>query len=214
MSFIQKRLTRPAAMLSAIAATLCLLSSPVPAATPPEGKDPTPVPLVSEPSDVKQMPRNPQDVQAAASWLPIRNYYTRRCLAIQAANTAPAQPVFQYNCLNYYDQKWALEPVGAYGDYRYRIKNLYNGKCLSVQEANPDPSKPAFGYACHDVDDQLWEVTDWGTSSGVYLYSTLKNSAFREMCLAVQASNDTNGAPAFVTTCNWAYNDQKWEIRG
>jgi len=133
----------------------------------------------------------------------IVNRITDRCLAVQGANNVNGAPAFQYTCnVDYGDQVWSVEPVAG----GYRVRNADTGRCLAVQGANNVNGAPAFQYDCTDYADQVWEV--WLIYvNGNYIGKELKNH-LTQRCLAVQSTNNVDGAPAFQYDC--VYDDRLW----
>jgi hypothetical protein len=89
--------------------------------------------------------------------------------------------------------------------------NDATNRCLAVQGSANYNGAPAFQYDCEwGWPDQRW----WITPAGKDAYSTDYTISNRNTgkCLAVQASANFNGAPAFQYDCIPGYTDQHWRL--
>ncbi|GAA3629769.1 hypothetical protein GCM10022267_15470 [Lentzea roselyniae] len=131
---------------------------------------------------------------SAATWL--MNLNSGKCALSQGG--ADGQPVVQYQCLNYNDQRWSLVDKGS---SRFQLRNANSGKCLLVRGTGNEA--PAVQFQCLNYVDQYWEFYNYPGYPGWYW---LQNVNSRK-CLIVRGGSD--GTQLVQFDCA-QYIDQAW----
>ncbi|MFI7121947.1 RICIN domain-containing protein [Amycolatopsis sp. NPDC049868] len=94
------------------------------------------------------------------------------------------------------------------GPWRYR--NSYTDRCLAVHGPSDINGGPAYQYDCNNnYADQFWNVVRYSGEGPDARYWIRNANTGR--CLAVQGTNNVNGAAAYQYDCT-AYEDQAWII--
>jgi hypothetical protein len=123
------------------------------------------------------------------------NWNSKQCILAQGG--ADNQPVVQYTCLGYADQRWRLYDKG---NDQYQIRNENSGKCLLVR--GTDNNAPAVQFSCLDFADQYWKFLHYPVD-GLYWVQNVNSGK----CLIVRG--DDEGAQLQQFDC-WGYHDQAW----
>jgi hypothetical protein len=135
------------------------------------------------------------DMSASAiTWL--INLNSGKCALSQGG--ADGQPVVQYQCLNYNDQKWELVSKGS---SRFQIRNANSGKCLLIRGSSNEA--PAVQFQCLDYVDQYWQFFDFPGYSGWYWVRNVNSGK----CLIVRGGSDGTQLVQFDCV---SYIDQAW----
>ncbi|WP_285646856.1 RICIN domain-containing protein [Lentzea sp. NBRC 102530] len=137
-----------------------------------------------------------QTANAADAGVRIKNLNSGRCALAQGG--ADNQPVVQYQCLDFVDQKWVIVDKG---NRQFQIRNENSGKCMLVR--GTDNNAPVVQFTCLDFADQYWTAESYPDSpSGIYLRNV--NS---QKCLLVRGTADLQPFEQFECA---RFPDQAW----
>lgn len=132
----------------------------------------------------------------------LTNVNSNKCVDVQGAGTTNGTSVIQWTCSGAVNQKWNVEPVGAY----YKLTAVHSGKVLEWY----DPSAGNGGMVDQWDYSSTWTEQQWSivkTTSGYKLVN-----ASNSKCLDVVSSSTADGTKLEQWACNGS-NSQNFKLQ-
>jgi hypothetical protein len=122
-----------------------------------------------------------------------------QCLGISGASKTEGAAAIQWNCDNFPDQTWIVEPAYDTADGSYNIINQNSAMCLGISGASETEGATAIQWPCDGFTDQDW----FETNNGQFID---ENSG---QCLGILNASTKEGVNALQWNCD-NFPDQSW----